>query len=419
MEEEKRLDVEEIINIEKRVDVLEGQPETPLVCPIFKTDLDYLNDRITVLEGGTPPEVKNPMQLKELGDFEERVEELEEHPTPVEITTISKGDTLKWNPDDFKTALLSELTQAELSKEVKTRVSGGQLNKFISIFGPEEGDELEICVDYTGEQAFITTPTNTTRQFSWTSLTNESSFKIESLTKALNLLTAVSFEDIEYNENDSLPLYSNPVLTIYFADGTTKNITLKSEVLPITIKGAPSRKTDNYYINNDYTLNTDIFQVMESELPKTAKDYEMPAPNPECDVTYPTFIFLGPDTSYTGEDVTFVITGENAVGIGVNGITGDIYRFSGIENGDFSHQVRIGTISDYQYECGKTVEDFLSTVAQYINVVPGVTLDASFTLFNPAKIIVIGSESGMFNPATYTTADLTTEAHLFIAKQSN
>lgn len=419
MEEEKRLDVNEIKNLETRLDVLEGQPETPLVCPIFKTDLDNINDRITILEGGTPSKIKNPMQLKELDGFEERVEELEEHPTPVEITTIAKGDTLKWSPDSFKTALTSELTQEELSKEVKTRVSGGQFNKFISIFGPEEGDELEICVDYTGEQAFIATPANTTRNFSWSSLTNESSFKINTLTDALKLLAVASFKDIEYNENDSLPLYSTPVLTIYFADGTTKNVTLKSEVLPITIKGAPSRKTDNYYINNDYTLNTDIFQVMESELPKVAKDYEMPASTPECDVTFPTFIFLGPDTSYTDHNAGYLITGENAVGIGVNGITGDIYRFSGIKDGAFSNQVLIGTVPNYQYECGNTVESFLSTVAQYINVIPGVTLNASFTLFNPAKIIVIGSESGAFNPATYVTADLTTEAHLFIAKQSN
>jgi len=79
-EETKRLDVAELQDLEKRIDVLEGQPETPLVCPIFKSDLDDMNDRITVLEGGTAPGPQNPMRLSELSSFEGRVEELEDKP---------------------------------------------------------------------------------------------------------------------------------------------------------------------------------------------------------------------------------------------------------------------------------------------------------------------------------------------------
>ena len=133
MEENKRLDVEEIQDLEKRVDVLEGEPETPLVCPLYKTDLDELNDRITILEGDTPTDT--PLTVAVLNGFEGRVEELEGGGST--DVTYSNGDKVKLNPSFFTTTLFNSLTKAATDEELAESVECSDANPIFVFLGPD------------------------------------------------------------------------------------------------------------------------------------------------------------------------------------------------------------------------------------------------------------------------------------------
>ena len=128
MEEEKRLDIDEIKDLELRVDTLEEQPLSPLICPIYKKDLDDLNDRITILEGGTPSTVKNPMNLNELNGFEGRVEELEENPPAPTRDTVqySAGTSYILDRTFFSETLLNNLPEQAASFNIPTTPDSGR-----------------------------------------------------------------------------------------------------------------------------------------------------------------------------------------------------------------------------------------------------------------------------------------------------
>lgn len=71
----RKIDIEDL---EDRVTILEGGTPEPHSNTMTKPELEDLGDRITVLEGGTPGTRHNPMRFDFLTTAEERVEELEE-----------------------------------------------------------------------------------------------------------------------------------------------------------------------------------------------------------------------------------------------------------------------------------------------------------------------------------------------------
>lgn len=86
-----RLSRDNILDIDDRVTVLEGEEPKKHSGTIYKTELEDLDDRITVLEGEEPVVHNNEMRLSDIVDFEERVEAVEdskkEHEGNIDITS--------------------------------------------------------------------------------------------------------------------------------------------------------------------------------------------------------------------------------------------------------------------------------------------------------------------------------------------
>ena len=78
MANEPKLRKKNIEDYEDRVTILEGGTPEPHSNTMTKPELEDLGDRITVLEGGTPGEHSNPMRFEFFTSVEDRVEELED-----------------------------------------------------------------------------------------------------------------------------------------------------------------------------------------------------------------------------------------------------------------------------------------------------------------------------------------------------
>lgn len=88
-----RLDVNKIIELEDKVDILEGK-EASNPLPILKSELDSLNDRLLVLEDKETTGPQNPMFISDILNFESRIKTQEnknntpKHHTPVYVDKI-------------------------------------------------------------------------------------------------------------------------------------------------------------------------------------------------------------------------------------------------------------------------------------------------------------------------------------------
>lgn len=91
----RKTDIEEL---EDRVTILEGGTPEPHSNTMTKPELEDLEDRITVLEGGTPGEHSNPMRFEFFTSTEERVEELEEQQDDRTVTYDVNGGTGSIDP---------------------------------------------------------------------------------------------------------------------------------------------------------------------------------------------------------------------------------------------------------------------------------------------------------------------------------
>lgn len=91
----RKTDIEEL---EDRVTILEGGTPEPHSNTMTKPELEDLEDRITVLEGGTPGTHTNPMRFEFFTSTEERVEELEEQHGDRTVTYDVNGGTGSIDP---------------------------------------------------------------------------------------------------------------------------------------------------------------------------------------------------------------------------------------------------------------------------------------------------------------------------------
>ena len=420
MNEEKRVDVNSIKDLEKRVDVLEGQPETPLVCPIFKTDLDNLNDRITVLEGGTPSEVKNPMQFTELDDFEGRVEELEGGGE--ETVKFKAGDTLKINLKNIADYLGTAVPEELLYKEVEA-CSSGQTPAAISIEGPNN-ITIGCAYDFDGATCYIDCSTISS-QISQPIINWTCTAFSNSLGDALEILET---NEIAYDElliNKDFEIYKKPHVTIGFLDGTTEEI-ISTEDIEIFKKEEPvppvpptPAETNSYYADTEYFINELMFSTMYTELSSAAKEKEAPNPSESSGTIKPVFIFLGPDTEYSTTAGDYVLSGSNAFGVTFDCSTGDIYGFTDVKHGLLTSKHYLGNIMGFNPSCASTIGNVLQLIAENGIGSHSFTLDADFEVFTPAKVVTIGYASGAYTPGNYVTCDLISKPALLSSTESS
>ena len=378
MEEEKRLDVEEIIDIEKRVDVLEGQPETPLVCPIFKTDLDNINDRITVLEGDSPSEIKNPMRLSELGGFEERVEELEDQPTPPEpkVTTFNKGDRVIADFSVFAEELLTAFPD-DLHRDLAIgNISSGVIPT-ISIAGTN-GSRIDICyaTSELQEMYIITTNEGT----SALNIRNDSNCGgLTNLDNIVTPLIKMTFNNPYTYNGNGISIYSAPQVTVHFADGTNKEAILSESAFPLSIYEVENpivfdNETVKYNVNFNKTLNSFL----------TAEQRSIKIPAVVSGTILPQIIALGPNSDVAKGSGKYNIIGTNILAIGIVDDTLVIY-----DNWDGTaykgNITPVGSISCPQETYG------LFLLAD-VTITNTLTLSRNLALTNPAKIKILNDE---------------------------
>lgn len=148
----RKTDIEEL---EDRVTILEGGTPEPHSNTMTKPELEDLEDRITVLEGGTPGEHSNPMRFEFFTSVEDRVEELEEEDPTKAILVV-----------DFNGGKGAYYEDHEYVERFEKTYDKGTLITLLSIFdctfNPPQGYSNLIGFTYVKDDSTTMVPTSIT-----------------------------------------------------------------------------------------------------------------------------------------------------------------------------------------------------------------------------------------------------------------
>lgn len=145
MANEPTLRKSDIEDLEDRVTILEGGTPEPHSNTMTKPELEELDDRITVLEGGTPGTHTNPMRFEFFTSIEERVENIEDNTFDVVFETHLESEgpghlKLKDNvdfPEEYWTDGSGDSFELKDIENLTLKLDGHQLSRvaYVVSFG--------------------------------------------------------------------------------------------------------------------------------------------------------------------------------------------------------------------------------------------------------------------------------------------
>jgi len=387
MNNEERLDVPSIIEMEDRVTVLEGGTPEERPSTIYKKELDDLNDRINVLEGKEPEGPKNPMRLAELKAFDERIDTLEEEESD-SVVEFPNGTKIVFELEDFCTALKEKLSADDLNK----LIDRSEESIFLKIKGPSENDTVEFeFTDVMPRQFKISNTNNGTTGFIAHGTCDCDNGA--HLYEVLFDLAKPEFDENYYIYNATkLTLYEKPHVEIIFEDGTTKEVKLDSAVLPLTVLDLDNPKV--FEKERDIIYNSSFDDLLKAYQP----DYEdlgvtdaLHKISFDKNTGSPFLFILGPDSNVTLSNGVPVVTGDASISIGVgedDAQDSGVYLIEDWDGTVASYSAYTKHLLGHYSSGGDTIPHILS-----FGLIPSeeevIQLVNDAVMFNPVKLVYV------------------------------